>query len=221
MIFEKNITEKQFKEINEMLKNKKDELVDYSNLYNAYECEFGSMEYDCDPTDYFDGLIEEYGEYIYDYNNSKYIKKTVIDAILKSTLEARLECELLEDRRIHIQEQKEIKYKIAAEKRKQYRIRNREQLSDIKFQKNEIKRLNKRILNYNRQLNLCKTVNSVNQMFRDCGSPAPKDIKIPQENRYIKKLENEIKSREENIILIKNNIKEKEKKLKLLNKLKN
>lgn len=132
----------------------------------------------------------------------------------------RVNHEKWEDEQLKKQQEKERKNKVAAEKRRQFKWRNYDDLNEIKIKTKTIKRLKEEIEDIGRAKRFSSAVNFVNKMFGECGYSHPEDIKYdftPQ----ILDLEQKILLLENEIVEIKNKIKLKEKELRVINKLKN
>lgn len=132
----------------------------------------------------------------------------------------RVNHEKWEDEQLEKQQEKERKNKVAAEKRRQFKWRNYNDLKDIKIRKETIKRLKDKIKDIERFKTFSSSVNIVNKMFGECGFSHPADIKYdftPQ----ILELEQRILLLENEIVEIKNKIKLKEKEFRVINKFKN
>lgn len=133
---------------------------------------------------------------------------------------ARIKHDEWEDKQLEKQQEKERKNKVAAEKRRQFKWRNYDDLKEIKIKEKTIKALKSKIEDIERFKRYASAVNFTNQMFGESGLSHPENIKdnfTPQ----ILELEQRILLLENEIVEIKSKIKLKEKEFRVINKLKN
>lgn len=136
---------------------------------------------------------------------------TILSDKLFEFTQSQLRFEDMEDKILKLEHEKKQKNEQIALKRRQYKLRNSKELSEIKSLNSKNKNIEKTINYIN---NYILSVNSVNKMFRDTGSSCPQDIK---ESPKVEKLRLDMEQNKTKILELKNIIKQNEKTFKRLN----